>query len=241
MIGSSDDRGDAHHASGQRNIHEPIVAARVIRIVIADDLQLMREGLRALVKSERGLRLVGEAVDGRDAVRRVLKLKPDVALLDSNMPDMDGIEAARQILEAWPAARVIILAVRPETVSIKHAFQAGALGYVVKEGPSATVLQAIRAVHLGGRFIGPRTSDSIIEDFLHTGTASERVGHLSRREGQILQQIARGKTSAQIAQALSISVKTVETYRSRMMQKLGVHKLSELLQLTFQMGMNEPE
>lgn len=211
-----------------------------LSVFLADDHAIVRDGLRALLSAQPDMLVVGDAANGRDAVRQVTQLRPAVAIVDIAMPELNGIEATRQIREACPASQVIILSMHATSEHIYEALHAGALGYVLKESAGTEVVAAVRAVHGGRRFLSPRISDAVVETFLQRGAFEGGAGPLARlshREREILQLVAEGKSSAEIADVLCLSPKTVETYRSRLMQKLGVPNLAGLIRFTVQHGL----
>lgn len=211
-----------------------------ISVFLADDHAIVRDGLRALLDAQPDMAVVGDAANGRDAVRQVLHLRPAVAIVDIAMPEMNGLEAVRQIRQACPASQAIILSMHATSEHIYEALQAGALGYVLKESAGTEVVAAVRAVHGGRRFLSPRIADSVVETFLHGGIAesgASPLARLSSREREVLQLVAEGRSSAEIAETLFLSPKTVETYRSRLMQKLGVPNLAGLIRFAVQHGL----
>ena len=211
-----------------------------IRVLIADDHTIVRDGLRALLEAERDIQVVGDAADGRDVVRQAAQLCPDVALVDIAMPELNGIEASRQIREACPSAQVIILSMHSTAEHIFQALQAGARGYLLKESAGKEVIAAIRAVHAGQRYLSQKISDQALDDYARQREPGP-LARLSPREREILQLVVEGKSSAEIAALLSLSPKTVETYRSRMMDKLGVGDLPGLVKFAIQHGLTPLE
>jgi DNA-binding NarL/FixJ family response regulator len=215
-----------------------------VSIFLADDHAVVRDGLRALLEAQPGFRVVGDAADGRDAVRQATQLNPDIAILDIAMPELNGIEAARQISLACPATRVIILSMYATSGHIFQALQAGARGYLLKASAGSEVVDAVRAVHLGHRYLSQKILDRVVDDCLNQTEQGQAMGPLSRitpREREILQLVVEGKTSAEIGVILSLSPKTVETYRSQMMQKLGIGDLPSLVKFAIQQGLTSLE
>jgi DNA-binding NarL/FixJ family response regulator len=208
-----------------------------IRVLIADDHALIREGLRSLLARQENIDVVSIAANGREAVREVQRLQPSVVLMDITMPELNGIEATRQIVERFPSAKVIILSVHATVEHYYQAARAGAWGYLLKESASEEVAAAIRSVHAGKRFVSTR----IAESFQTKLDAESPIDSLSRREREILQLVAEGQSSAEIATLISISPKSVETYRSRLMQKLGLHGLAEMVKFAIRHGMASVE
>ncbi len=211
----------------------------MIRILLADDHGVVRDGLRALLESEPDMAVVGEADNGREAIRQARRLCPDVIVMDIAMPELNGIDATPHILENCPDARVVILSMLTTTEHIFRAFQSGALGYVLKESAGGELMTAIRAVHAGTRYLSHKISDVSPQAYLFpqsAGNGRSPLERLSAREREILQLVAEGTTRAEIADQLSLSPKTVETYRSRVMHKLDVHSLPELIKFALQNG-----
>jgi DNA-binding NarL/FixJ family response regulator len=215
-----------------------------ITIFLADDHAVVRDGLRVLLEAQPDLKVVGDAADGRDAVRQVTQLCPDVAILDIAMPELNGLEAARQIREACPATQVIILSMHGTGGHIAQALQAGVRGYLLKAAAGSEVVSAVRAVQAGHRYLSQEILDRVIDDYLDQQEAGEAKGPLARlspREREILQLVVEGKTSAEIAGILSLSPKTVETYRSHLMQKLGISDVPGLVKFAIRYGLTSLE
>jgi DNA-binding NarL/FixJ family response regulator len=211
-----------------------------IRVLLADDHAVVRDGLRFLLESQPDIRVIGDAADGRTAVRLVAQLRPDVALMDIAMPELNGIEATGQIRAACPATRVVILSMHSTTEHIFRALQAGALGYLLKESAGAEVVAAVRTAHAGRRYLSQHIAETT-PDLLATVTAGPHarspLERLSAREREVLQLVVEGQSSAAIAETLALSPKTVETYRSRLMQKLGIGDLPTLVKFAVEHGL----
>ncbi|MBN9663057.1 MAG: response regulator transcription factor [Acidobacteria bacterium] len=203
-----------------------------IRVILADDHKLMRSGLRLLVEQQPEFRVVGEAGDGRQAVALALELKPDVAVLDIGMPELNGIEAAHQITEQLPETAVVMLSMHSDESYVLRALKAGARGYLLKDSAEADLVQAILAVREGKSFFSPAVSQVLLEDYLRklrkTG-AEDSYELLSPREREILQLVAEGKSSKDVANLLNLSVYTVETHRANLMKKLNLKSMPELI------------
>ncbi len=215
-----------------------------ITVFLADDHAVVRDGLRFLLEAQQDIEVVGDAANGREAVRLVTQLRPDVVILDIAMPELNGIEAAGQICEACPSSQIIILSMYSTTEHIFRALQAGARGYLLKESAGIEVVNAVRAVHAGRRYLSQKISDQVIDDYIHQREAAEERGPLARlspREREILQLVVEGKSSVEIADVLFLSPKTVETYRSRLMQKLGIGDLPSLVKFAIQHGLTPLE
>src|SRR4030042_5110788 len=195
-----------------------------IKVVLADDHTIVRDGLRALLEANPEIKVVGDAANGRQAVDQVRQLKPDIVIMDISMPELSGIEATRQILEISPQVRVIILSMLGTADHVFHALQAGARGYLLKEAAGREVTEAVKAVFAGELYFSTPITHTIVSDYVQEREDAPKssLATLSMRENEILCMVVDGKTSAEIGLQLHLSPKTVESYRSRMMQKLGV-------------------
>jgi DNA-binding NarL/FixJ family response regulator len=204
----------------------------------------VRDGLQFLLEAQPGIRVIGAAAEGRTAVRAVAQCCPDVVIMDIAMPELNGIEAAREIRDVCPATQVIILSMHSTTQHVFRALQAGARGYVLKESAGAELVQAVRTVHAGARYLSPKISDQLVDDYVlqrQSVDADDPLARLSAREREVLQLVVEGKSSAEIATRLSLSAKTVETYRSRLMRKLGISNLPALVKFAIQHGLTPLE
>ena len=212
-----------------------------LRILIADDHALVRRGARSVLHSRHGWKVVGEAENGREAIRKAIDLKPDVALVDIGMPDLDGIEVARQIRDAAPDTKVLVLTMHESDQMVRRALDAGASGYLLKSDLTDSLRQAVKAVAEGERFLAPKVSEIVLHGFLKTKSQhqqGERAGmRTTPREIEIIRMLAEGKTNKEIAALLGIAVRTVETHRSRIMLKLGLHSLAELIHYAMRNGL----
>jgi len=208
-----------------------------IRILLADDHHVVREGLKALLVGH-GFDVVGEARDGRDAVRQVEVLRPDIAVLDLSMPQLNGVDAAREIVRRSPTTRPLLLTIHTEDPYVISALRAGIRGYVLKTQASADLAHAIREVGLGGVYLSPGISRAVVNASL-SGEEAPR-DPLSPRERQVLQLVAEGKPNKRIASDLGVSVKTIESHRSRIMQKLDIHDTAGLVRYAIRQGMAMP-
>ena len=212
-----------------------------IRVLLADDHPLLGAGLAALIGSHDDIEIVDFVADGRAAVQRADELSPDVAILDISMPELNGIEAAERIVEARPATRVIILSMHDSLEHVYRALRAGALGYVLKESAGREIVDAVRAVMVGRRFLSPHIKQqAAVVERLASRSTSSPLESLSRREREILQLVVEGHSSAEIAAMLALSPKTVETYRSRLMQKLGLDDIPSLVKFALHYGLTGP-
>jgi DNA-binding NarL/FixJ family response regulator len=208
-----------------------------VSVMLADDHAVVRDGLRALLEGGNDLQVVGVAGNGREAVAEALRLRPDIVIMDIAMPELDGVEATRRIVERCPETRVLILSMYLSAEHIYRALQAGAQGYVLKESAGEEVVDAIRALRAGKRYLSHRITETVIDDYLREGTNVSPLDSLSLRERDVLQLVVEGRTNAAIAQALSLSPKTVETYRARIMKKLKVRDTVELVKFSMRHGL----
>ena len=216
-----------------------------IRVMIVDDHAILRAGLKMLVNAQPDMEVVSEASDGEKAVQTARETRPDVALLDLTMPRIGGMQALQQMARDCRETRVLVLTMHDDPAYLRSALAAGASGYLLKRAVDAELLAAIRAVHSGGTYVDPRLANVLVQDVLAkrgTRAGSERpVNILSDREMQVLTLVARGYTSAQIAKKIFVGVKTVETYRSRFAEKLGLRTRSDVIRFAVQMGLLTPE
>lgn len=208
-----------------------------ITVLIADDHGVFREGLRMLLDSQPDLRVVGEVGDGRAAVEAAQLLQPDVIVMDLAMPLLNGVDATAQILEHNEGIKVVMLSMHSTVEHVYRALQAGALGYLRKESAGREVLEAIRTVHLGRRYLSQKITASAVDDYIHQRAVESPLESLSQREREILQLIVDGSSGVDIARQLNLSPKTVDTYRSRMMLKLGISDLPSLVKFALQHGL----
>jgi two-component system, NarL family, response regulator NreC len=200
-----------------------------IRVLIADDHAVVADGLCHLLEARSDIEVVDTVSSGREAISRTMELQPHVVLMDSTMPDLNGIEATRIIRERCPQARVLILSVHSDPLHVVRALRAGAAGYVPKSSAGSDVVDAIRAVHRGQRYLHPTMAESVLGQLVEPEQTDDPVARLSSRERQVLQLLAEGKSVADIAVLLSLSPRTVETYRARMMEKLEMHDMPSLV------------
>ncbi|MBI5030941.1 MAG: response regulator transcription factor [Chloroflexi bacterium] len=215
-----------------------------ITVFVADDHGVMRDGLRLLLETQDDIKVVGTASNGRKAVASITELRPDIAILDITMPELNGIEAAWQVRQTCPSTQVIILSVHSTDALISRAFQAGVRGYILKDSAGAEVINAVRTVATGHRYLSVAISDKVIESFqntLQTEESKDGLSKLSPREREILQLVVEGKTSREIGKILSISSKTVDTYRSHLMEKLNLSDVPSLVKFALQHGLTSLE
>jgi len=205
-------------------------------VFVADDHAILRDGLATLLAAQPDMEVVGTAANGREAIAEVIRLNPRVAIIDISMPELDGIEAARQILAANRDIHVMILSMHAGAQHVFHALEAGVRGYLLKESASREVIEAVRIVQTGRRYLSPRVAEIVAQGVTDRSGVSP-ISSLSQREREILKLVADGHSSAQIGNLLHLSPKTVDTYRSRMMQKLHVTDLAGVIKLAIQHGL----
>lgn len=208
-----------------------------VKVLLAEDHQVVREGLRALLERE-GFQVVGEAPDGREATLLAKTLKPDIAVFDIAMPLLNGIDAAREAQVESPQTRVVLLSMHSEDQYVRSALEAGIRGYVLKSKAAKDLVQAIRDVSRGLYYMSPEISQTIIDSYRTKSEAPSPT--LSARERQVLQLVAEGKTTKEVASILGISVKTADTHRSRIMKKLDIHDVASLVRYAVRAGMVQP-
>ncbi len=210
-----------------------------IRILLADDHRLFREGLRALLKETADMEVVAEAGDGRTAVQQTGELKPDVVAMDISMPDLNGIEATRQIASRVPGTKVIGLSVHSDKRFVEGMLKAGASGYLLKDCANEELIQAIRVVASGQTYLSPAIADTVVQGYVHGPEAKAKpsTDQLTPREREVLQLVAEGLASKQIAAKLNISVKTVDSHRHQIMERLNLHSVAELTKFAIRQGL----
>jgi DNA-binding NarL/FixJ family response regulator len=210
-----------------------------IRVLVADDHAIVREGLGTMLSNQPDMTVVGLATHGRDAIRMVDEYQPDVAIMDISMPELNGIDAISQMLPRHPNIKVIVLSIHETKPYVYRALKAGARGYLLKETAGLEVVEAVRAVYGGERYLSQRISDLVTDVSFRSLDGSKEVSpleQLSPREREILQLVAEGKTSQEIGERLAISSKSVDTYRSRLMRKIGVKDVAGLVKFAIQHG-----
>lgn len=211
----------------------------VSRILVIDDHTLIRSGIRSLLESA-NIEVVGEAGDATDAARLVAELEPDVVLMDVGMPKLNGIEGVRQIIAAVPTARVLMLSMHADDQYVLESLRAGAAGYVLKDAAFSELIEAIQTVAAGKTYLAPELSELVTTDYIRRGRGraeSTGLDKLSARERQVLQLVATGYSSAEIAAELHISVRTVDTHRLHIMDKLGIRSIAELTKFAVRNGL----
>ncbi|HTA23285.1 MAG TPA: response regulator transcription factor [Terriglobales bacterium] len=205
-----------------------------LRILIADDHEVVRRGLSTLLQTHEGWEICGEAKDGREAVEMSRQLKPDVVILDVGMPNLNGLAATRQLTQHNPGQKVIVLTITDSDEVIREALDAGARGFVLKSDAARDLVSAVEALQRNRMFFTPRVNDMVLAGFLdkgHNGTRgdSPKVPQLTPREREVVQLLAEGKSSKEVASALNLSTKTAETHRSNIMRKLGFHSIRDIV------------
>jgi DNA-binding NarL/FixJ family response regulator len=212
-----------------------------ISVLIADDHAVVAEGLRKLVEAQADMEVVALVADGHEAVRCALETAPDVVLMDIGMPVLNGTEATRMIRERCPQTRVVMLSAYSDAVHVYRALQAGAAGYVAKKSVARELIDAIRMAHKGMHYLSGPLTHGLIDHVVHKAGSDDPLLRLSSRERQVLQMLAEGYSAATIAKTLSLSPKTVETYRARMMEKLGIDDFASLVRFAIRQGVTPLE
>ena len=213
-----------------------------LRILVADDHELVRHGIRTLLRAPRGWTVVGEAANGLEAVEKTNKLKPDIAIIDLTMPDLDGLQATQQIREESPSTKVIVLTMHESDQMVRRVLDAGALGYVLKSDLAKHLVRAVKNVSQGKLFLTPKVSEIVLKGFLKTRQESDPAeqSHArpvpTPREVEIIRLLAEGKANKEISTKLGITVRTVETHRAKIMAKLGFHSLADLIHFAIRQG-----
>jgi DNA-binding NarL/FixJ family response regulator len=213
-----------------------------IRIFLADDHAVVREGLKALVDTQPDLEVIGEAADGASACEQVVRLRPDVVVLDVSMPGLSGAAAAERLRGECPQVKVLALTVHEDKSYLRQLLEAGAAGYVLKRAAAEELIRAIRAVAAGGVYLDPAMAGKVVGGFVRKppGQPSSNEPDLSERETAVVRLIAAGHSNKEIAGRLEISVKTVETYKARSLEKLGLHSRADLVRYCLQQGWLQP-
>lgn len=207
----------------------------MIKILLADDHALVRQGLRFILEAQDDMEIVGQAGNGNEAVEMAEKLKPDVVVMDVAMPGLNGVEATRRLSGSLPRTRVLALSMHKDAVYVREILRAGARGYLLKDSGDADLIAAVRAVAKGEGYISPAVSDAVLSDYRKHVT--DPLDLLTSREREVLQLIAEGKTNKEIATDLNLSVYTVEAHRGRIMEKLNLHSTGELVRFALRNGL----
>jgi DNA-binding NarL/FixJ family response regulator len=215
---------------------------KTITIFLADDHTIVRQGLAKLLEGEPNFRVVGEAENGREAVKRVAELHPNVVIMDITMPLLNGIEATRQIKQVCPETKIIILSMHSHDIYISELFSLGASGYLLKNSTGTDIIKAVHAATAGNTYLSPSISRRVIEDYVSLRKKSPQellYSKLSNREREVFQMIAEGKSSKEISEILFVSTSTVKTHRSNIMKKLKMNNISQLVQFAIHLGIVE--
>lgn len=208
---------------------------RKMRILLADDHAVVRQGFRMILSAQPDFEVVAEAANGREAVEMAEKTRPDVVVMDVSMPELNGIEATRRIMEANDRTRILALSMHRDSVYVREILRAGAVGYLLKDAVENDFLTAVRAVARGEAYLSPAVSDAVLVDYRKH--VKDPIDLLSSREREVLQMIAEGKTNKEIAATLNLSVYTVEAHRGRIMEKLNLHSGGELVRFALRHGL----
>lgn len=210
-----------------------------VQVLLADDHKIMRDGLRALLDKVADVQVVAEAENGRDAVRLAKELKPNVIIMDMSMPELNGIDATRQILAEFPEMRVIALSMHSDKRFLSQVFRAGAVGYLLKDCAFDELSLAVQTVVKGEKYLSPKLTNVVVDNFMRPSSLSLPAVSttLTPREREVVQLIAEGETTKQIANHLNVSIKTIETHRSQLMQKLGVNSVAQLTKFAIREGL----
>jgi DNA-binding NarL/FixJ family response regulator len=212
-----------------------------IKVVIASGHVLIADSLQALLESQPDIRVVGKAANGHDAIRRIRRLQPDIAILWIGLPGLNGIDAAAKLRKMSLPTKVVLVSKGLPSEYAQRALQAGAKGYLPAEASGAELIEAVRAVARGKRYLSRKVTTTIVQDYIRMGVAASPLDLLSAREREVLQLIAEGQSSAHIGSILSLSAKTVDTYRSRLRQKLSLHSVADLVKFAIRHGITTAE
>ena len=214
-----------------------------VRIILADDHNIVREGLRSLIEKELGMDVIGEADNGRSAVKLVGNLMPDLVIMDVSMPDLNGIEATRQISSDYSQVKVLALSMHSDKRFVAGILQAGASGYLLKDCAIEEMVRAIRAIMDGGIYLSPAVAGPVVQDLFRKlpSEAYTAMAVLTKREREVLQLVAEGLATKEIAERLNVSVKTVETHRRQVMEKLNIHSVAALTKYAIREGLTALE
>ncbi len=206
-----------------------------IRILLADDHAVVRQGFKMILSAHADMDIVGEAGNGREAIQLAEELRPDVVVMDVAMPELNGIEATRRLASSLPHTRVLALSMHKDSVYVREILRAGARGYLLKDAPAGDLVSAVRAVATGQSYLSPAVSNAVLDDYRKHVT--NPIDLLSSREREVLQMLAEGKTNKEIAAVLNLSVYTVDAHRGRIMEKLNVHSINELVRFAVRNGL----
>jgi DNA-binding NarL/FixJ family response regulator len=206
-----------------------------IRILLADDHAVVRQGFGRILTAHADMEVIGEAGNGREAVELAEELKPDLVVMDVSMPELNGIEATRRLMKAAPRTRVLALSMHKDSVYVREILRAGAQGFLLKDASDADLITAVRAVAQGQGYISPGVSEAVLSDYRRH--VSDPIDLLTSREREVLQLIAEGKTNKEIAAALNLSIYTVDAHRGRVMEKLNLHSTGEIVRFAMRNGL----
>ena len=214
-----------------------------LRILLVDDHAVVREGMKALIMAQPDLEVVGQADNGRMALEQATELQPDVIVMDMSMPELNGALATEQIKQAFPQIKVLAMSVHEDKSYLQQFLEAGASGYVLKRAATEELIHAIRVVATGGTYLDPNVAGKVVGGLFHSPSNNDVVptAHLSEREAEIVRLIAQGYSNKEIAAKLELSVKTVETYKTRSQEKLGIHSRIEIVRYAMQRGWLEQD
>lgn len=218
-----------------------MIAPRRTRVLIADDHTIVRHGLRAILKAELDMEVIGEAADGREVLKKVAALRPDIVVLDISMPKMNGLEVTQRLAREAPRTRVIALTMHSSEEYVYSLLKAGARGFLLKESAASDLVEALRLVRRGGTYLHPSISMKVVNEYLKGPDPASRIASrdgLSSRECEVLRLIAEGHTSKEIAARLALAVKTIEAHRTRIMEKLRIHNVAGLTRYAISRGIS---
>ena len=205
------------------------------RILLVDDHALVRQGFKMILGAQADMEIVGEAGNGREAIHLAEELRPDIVVMDVAMPELNGIEATRRLLASLPHTRVIALSMHKDSVYVRETLRAGARGYLLKDSPAGDLVTAVRSVASGESYLSPAVSNAVLDDYRRHVT--NPIDLLTTREREVLQMLAEGKTNKEIAVVLNLSVYTVDAHRGRIMEKLNLHSINELVRFAVRNGL----
>lgn len=208
---------------------------RTIKVLLADDHAIVRQGLKLILAAQPDFEVIGEAANGREAAELAEKLRPDIVLMDVQMPDLNGIEATRRMVAANHRIRILVLSMHKEALYVREVLKAGARGYILKDAIDTELLSAMRSVARGDGYISPAVSGALLTDYREQ--SSNPLDTLSTREREVLQLIAEGKTNKEVATKLNLSVYTVDSHRGKIMEKLNLHSAGELVRFAMKNGL----
>lgn len=219
-----------------------VPSTKLIRVLLADNHTLVRAGLRALLQNIEGIQVVAEAGDGREALHLIAVHQPDLVLMDIAMPEMNGLEATAHVVKEFPQVRVIILSMHANEEYVLQALRTGAMGYVLKDAGISELELAVRAIVRGETYLSPAVSKHVVADYVRrVSSEPSSLEQLTSRQREILQLIAEGRTTKEIADLLYVSVKTVETHRLQLMKRLNIHDVAGLVRYAIRMGLVLPD